>query len=188
MKIVDIDQFTVLAYEFVEEGMLYTEQHKAAWQLFQDVLLDCYDIHLEEKEVLEGEKGKPYFADHCVEFNITHTKGLVACVICGNSQVGVDAEKIRDGVEKAAKKVMTENEMKHYNLLACAAQREYFFKIWALKEALGKAYGCGINNDFAKPEFILADTIACTDYRFWYYQWSISNEKNEYIISVAVEK
>lgn len=188
MKIVDIDRFTVLAYEFVDEEMIYPEQHKVAWQLLQDVLFDCYDIRIEEKELLEGEKGKPYFADHCVEFNITHTKGLIACVICGNSNVGVDAEKVRDGAEKAAKKVMSENERKHYNSLSCTEQREYFFRIWTLKEALGKAYGSGISNEFSKPEFVLSDTISCTDNRFWYHQWTVSNEEKEYIISVAMEK
>lgn len=188
MKIVDIDRFTVLAYEFPEEGMIYQEQHKAAWQLLSDVLWDCYDIRLEEKEILEEEKGKPYFADHCVEFNVTHTKGLIACVICGNSRVGVDGEKIRDGVEKTARKFMTKQEMAHFEALTGEEKKEYFFRIWTLKEALGKAYGCGIGADFSKPEFTLSEPPACTDNRFWYHQWKVSNEGNDYIISVAMEK
>lgn len=188
MKIVDIDRFTVMAYEFLKEGMKYREQHEAAWRLLEDVLLDCYDIRLSGKNILEGEHGKPYFEDDCVCFNVTHTKGLAACIVCGNSSVGVDAEMIQNAREKTIRKFMTPGERAHFETLLEPERSEYFFRIWTLKEALAKAYGTGIGENFSKPEFKPSDRPTCTDTAFWYYQWKVRSGEREYIISAALEK
>lgn len=188
MKIIDIDQFTVMAYEFLDDGMIYKEQHDAAWRLLEDVLSDCYDIRLSDKNILEGKRGKPYFEDNCVRFNITHTKGLAACIICGNSEVGIDAEMIRDAREKVIKKFMTDGEMGYFEKLREPERSEYFFQIWTLKEALVKAYGTGIGENFSKPEFVPSKRPTCTDNAFWYYQWKVKKEEKEFIISAALEK
>lgn len=188
MKIVDIDRFTVMAYEFLEEGMIRSEQHNTAWELLEAVLAECYDIRISDKRVLENEHGKPYFEDCCVSFNITHTNGLAACIICANSEVGIDAEGIRAARQKVIRKFMTETEKAHFERLSEAERPEYFFRIWTLKEAHSKVMGTGIGKDFSKPEFVPSDRPVCTDNRFWYYQWKVRNKEQDFIISAALEK
>lgn len=188
MKIIDIDSYSVAAYEFLEAELTHKEQHEAAIDLLKSVLSDCYDICYEDKLMLEEKHGKPYFADHCAEFNITHTRGLAACIVCGNSRVGIDAELIREGREGTVRKFMTENEKQQYLQFAPEERKEYFFRIWTLKEAVAKAYGTGIGENFFRPEFTLSDPPVCTDDGFWFYQWKVTSGDGDYIISAALEK
>lgn len=188
MEIIDIDKFSVAAYEFTDAGFTHKEQHEAASELLKNVLYDCYGICYDNRKILEGKHGKPYFEDRCVNYNITHAKGIAACIICGNSEVGIDAEPIRPGREKTIKKFMTKNEMALYESLAAGDKDEYMFRIWTLKEAIAKAYGTGIDENFSKPEFILGDNPMSTDNTFWYHQWKVSDGDRDYIISAALEK
>lgn len=188
MEIIDIDRFTVVAYEFTDPDLICREQHEAAVKLLKNVLYDCYGIRYEEKTLLEGKHGKPYFEDKSVCFNITHTKGLVACMICGNSETGIDAEPVRSGREKTVRKFMTQKEREHFEALQEPEKTEYLFRIWTLKEALAKAYGTGIDADFAKPEFEVGQSVSGSDNGFWYYQWKLSDRGQDYILSAALEK
>lgn len=188
MKIIEIDDYSVAAYEFLEQGMTREKQHEAAVTLLKNLLADCYGIRYEDKMLLKGEHGKPYFADHCAEFNVTHTKGLAACIICGNSRVGIDAELVREGRESTIRRFMTEKEKRQYEQLALEERKKYFFQIWTLKEAVAKAYGTGIGGNFAKPEFTLSKPPVSTEDGFWYYQWEVASGDERYIISAALEK
>lgn len=188
MKIIDIDKFSAAAYEFTDAGLSHKEQHEAAVELLKNLLYDFYGICYDDKKVLEGKHGKPYFEDGCVSYSITHAKGIVACIICGNSETGIDAELIRHGREKTIKKFMTKNEMSIYESLDADEKDEYMFRIWTLKEAVAKAYGTGIDGNFSKPEFVPGDNPISTDNTFWYYQWKVSGGERDYIISAALEK
>lgn len=188
MKIIDIDDSTVLAYEFTDKNMLPNEQHQAAYRLL-DVLLDeCYGLDLSKLEITENSHGKPCFKEGVAEFNITHTKGLVSCIICGNGMCGVDAELIKDVRENTYKRFMTDEEAKVYEKLDGSLKNEYFFKIWTLKEARVKAYGTGIDSEFKNAGFIPGEQVSSTDWNFWYYQWQLQNGDDSYVISAAVEK
>jgi 4'-phosphopantetheinyl transferase len=96
-----------------------------------------------------GEHGKPElkhqaFAD--VRFNLSHTRGLVACGVTRIDDIGVDVEQIERKLEidTLAGSVLSEDEQAALGPLTGSARRERFFRHWTLKEAYVKAIGRGI--------------------------------------------
>jgi 4'-phosphopantetheinyl transferase len=97
-----------------------------------------------------GEHGKPELAhaEHAgVRFNLSHTKGLVACGVTEGDDLGVDVEQIERKLEidSLARSVFSDDEQATLALIQGAARRERFFQHWTLKEAYVKAMGRGIS-------------------------------------------
>jgi 4'-phosphopantetheinyl transferase len=97
-----------------------------------------------------SERGRPELAgsaaDSGMRFNLSHTRGLVACAIAQTCDVGVDVEQVSRKVELlgVAARVFSPLELNELHALAGAAQRERFFQLWTLKEAYVKAIGKGL--------------------------------------------
>jgi len=96
-----------------------------------------------------GEHGKPEltYAEHPdVRFNLSHTRGLVACGVTRSDDIGIDVEQIdrRLEIDHLAGSVLSEDEQAALVPLAGSARRERFFRHWTLKEAYVKAIGRGI--------------------------------------------
>jgi 4'-phosphopantetheinyl transferase len=93
--------------------------------------------------------GKPVLAqaDRALrrDFSLSHTTGLVACVISATHAVGIDVEAINDAIDvfRIAWRYFRVDEAT--TLLRCSdADRAWrFFELWTLKEALLKAAGVG---------------------------------------------
>jgi len=119
----------------------------AAYILLRLALQEEYRIH--EAVVFEYlDKGKPVLKDHPhIHFNLSHTKGVAACVISDN-KVGVDVQDIRYVTDKAAKRILTENE--YIKFKSTPNPDEYFCEIWAIKESYMKMTGQGIAAAFNK--------------------------------------
>jgi len=91
-------------------------------------------------ELLPGNGGVP------LRFNLSHTRGLVACVVSLAREVGVDVEaeerpgnpldRVSDHFAPA--------EVAALRALPAAAQPTRFFTLWTLKEAYIKARGLGL--------------------------------------------
>ncbi len=100
-----------------------------------------------------GEHGRPEIAAPAsalhVRFNLSHTRGHVACAFTRSVDIGVDIEQIERKVElgAVAERVFSEAELRGLRALDLAAQRVRFFELWTLKEAYIKAIGKG----FAAP-------------------------------------
>ncbi len=78
-----------------------------------------------------------------LEFNLTHTKGLVACGIA-RRPIGVDAEPSgRQFDEAVARRVLQPGEIERLNRFPAEARRREFLRYWTLKEACMKATGLG---------------------------------------------
>lgn len=96
-----------------------------------------------------GEHGKPELrrAPSSLRFNLSHTRGLVACAVTRGDDLGVDVEQIERKleIESLARSVFSEAEQAAVRALAGLAQRERFFRHWTLKEAYLKALGVGIS-------------------------------------------
>jgi 4'-phosphopantetheinyl transferase len=110
--------------------------------------------------------GKPEISNPGIaslRFNLTHTPGLVACVVNLNGECGIDAEKIteRHAPIAVAKRMFSNQEYLQHESLAGRAQLEYFFERWTLREAYVKARGIGIHFPTRKLCFHVAgpDTI-----------------------------
>jgi 4'-phosphopantetheinyl transferase len=97
-----------------------------------------------------GEHGRPEIAGPsgalALRFNLSHTRGLVACAVALGHDVGVDVERIDREVALlgVARHVFSERENAGLLSLSGSAQRLRFFELWTLKEAYVKAIGKGL--------------------------------------------
>ena len=79
-----------------------------------------------------------------MEFNISHTKGLVVCAVADRA-LGVDTEQIRPFKEGLMRRVCSGAERSFVmEGRSEAARRERFFRLWTLKESFVKAIGRGL--------------------------------------------
>jgi 4'-phosphopantetheinyl transferase len=97
-----------------------------------------------------GEHGRPELisprCDPRLRFNISHTRGLVACAVALEHDVGVDVERLerRVQIDQLAASVFSDAERAALERLADDARRARFFELWTLKEAYIKAVGKGL--------------------------------------------
>lgn len=95
-----------------------------------------------------GPHGRPHMADapaRPLDFNVSHSEGLVACAVSG-STLGVDVEDTTRLVEldPVAAISFSRDELVGYRALSGDARRERFFALWTAKEAYLKARGVGL--------------------------------------------
>ncbi|HEX3022520.1 MAG TPA: 4'-phosphopantetheinyl transferase superfamily protein [Lachnospiraceae bacterium] len=92
-----------------------------------------------------GSYGKPYCSNFDIHFNISHSDRMILGVI-GNSEVGIDIERITGADIDIAKQFFTEDER---NLILSQKDEDIrskvFFEIWTRKESFLKAIGTGLN-------------------------------------------
>jgi 4'-phosphopantetheinyl transferase len=81
-----------------------------------------------------------------LRFNISHSGDLVACVVTGGIDCGIDLEVIDRPVDvlAIARHSFDAAEAKLLEMLDMPSQAEHFFTLWTLKEAYVKARGAGI--------------------------------------------
>ncbi|MEW6364993.1 MAG: 4'-phosphopantetheinyl transferase superfamily protein [Acidobacteriota bacterium] len=103
----------------------------------------------ESHRFLAGEHGRPYSEGTGFDFNLSHTRGLVACGFVRGGRVGVDVESIdrRSEWRQLIGRVMAPGEQARFGD-APEAFRPLFFEYWTVKEAIAKAWGTGLGTDF----------------------------------------
>jgi 4'-phosphopantetheinyl transferase len=94
--------------------------------------------------------GKPSLAPGAgggIEFNLSHTRSLVAAVFCSDCAVGIDAQAMdpRTATAAIAGRFFSESEKRHLLGFSGEAFSREFFKVWTLKEAWLKVRGSGIS-------------------------------------------
>jgi len=109
-----------------------------------------------------GEHGRPEISNPAaaaLRFNLTHTTGLVGCVITLDSDCGIDAEAVGDRHNPmgVARRMFSEPERLAMQQLEDAALLDYFYTRWTLREAYVKARGIGIAFPTRKLQFGLDD-------------------------------
>lgn len=131
----------------------------------------------------------PYRA---LRFNLSHTRGAVACVVTDGVPCGIDVER-RDGaadVDLLAGGVLTARERRRLEGLH-AARRAEFFRHWTLKEAYAKARGDGVLMPLDRCEFDpsaepirvrLAPSLADDESAWWFEQW----EEDDCVVALAL--
>jgi 4'-phosphopantetheinyl transferase len=81
-----------------------------------------------------------------LRFNLSHTRGLVACVVGFDHDLGIDVEandRCRNELRLAAR-FFASDEVSLLRRIAEDERRKAFFRIWTLKEAYIKATGQGL--------------------------------------------
>lgn len=102
--------------------------------------------HHRDWKIITNAKGKPYIinADGTAgpHISVSHTTGMVACAVSDAAPIGIDIEqwKVRDFIKLADHSFgPQENAMVKKGGIAG------FYRIWTLREAMGKATGEGLS-------------------------------------------
>jgi len=108
---------------------------------------------------IENEHGRPDIAhpslDRPLRFNLSHSGGIVACVIGEAGQVGVDVERLdRPPVDpRVIRRYCSEEEQAALAGMPEALRHERFLQLWTLKEAYVKARGTGLTLPLRQVSF-----------------------------------
>ena len=109
-----------------------------------------------------GAHGKPALAarpgERSVSFNLSHSHGLVLYAITAERAVGIDLERVRDGVEceQIAARFFSPSERSAFAALPLADRQAAFFRAWTRKEAYIKATGRGLSQPLDEFEVPVA--------------------------------
>ena len=124
-------------------------------------LLSCYhpQVLSSQWRFLRGENGRPFVdpRQSPLSFNLTHSDDKLLVVLSQHADPGIDVESWQRQVEvqSIADRYFYPSEAQHLARLVAdvAAQREWFFRLWTLKEAAVKATGAGLSKALHKFEF-----------------------------------
>lgn len=104
---------------------------------------DIYSYNYQGKEMKYTIYNKPYFEDNLVQFNISHSDGIVVCALSEIFEIGIDIEKISNIEINDFKSQMSEKEWS--NIVLSRDKKVTFFDYWTQKEAVIKAHGNGLS-------------------------------------------
>lgn len=142
-----------------------------------------------------GPHGKPALAgaDSRLAFNLSHARGLVACVVAAGADVGVDVEPITRATDwrGIASRYFSPAELAEIDRTDPARRPVRFFEIWTLKEAFIKALGVGLAQPLSATTFSAErpDAIAFTpspDIVAGVWQFALYAPTPEHRLAVAV--
>lgn len=133
----------------------YFEHDRKHYLAAHAMLRLCLAQHLEctpqQVRMAQGANGKPELAGDSgtapLRFNLSHTRGMVACAVTRSHACGIDVERIRamPHMDGMAETVFSESEIDYLARHDAAARPLAFFTLWTLKEAYIKATGLGMS-------------------------------------------
>lgn len=90
-----------------------------------------------------------------LRFNVSHTRGLVACGVTRERDLGVDVEDLTrmQGDLELARRYFSPNEVAELSRVPPQQQHDAFFDYWTLKESYIKARGMGLSLPLEKFSF-----------------------------------
>jgi 4'-phosphopantetheinyl transferase len=121
----------------------------AAHGLLREMLGRTFELAPNELRLLPGARGaKPRMvAPGCIDLdvNISHCRGLVACIGGFGCSVGIDAEAFDLEVDTSlAEQFFSREEVRWLRSQPRRTASANFLRLWTLKEALAKADGGGL--------------------------------------------
>ena len=134
--------------------------YAVAHALLRSALSHYVDAPPESWTFSVGDCGKPDLSrdSRCnVTFNLSHTRGLVACAFGLALPIGIDAVRTDPGFDCAAvaSRYLASEELAHLHALPIEDQSDRFMELWALKEAYAKATGRGLSEDIVDVRFLI---------------------------------
>jgi len=106
--------------------------------------------------------GRPYVTNSQLplDFNLSHTRGMVGCAISTLGRVGFDLENCKRSVDyvRLAEKKFSSCESEDVLSLAGKQKNTQFFRYWTLKESYIKLTGKGLREALNSFSFDLATT------------------------------
>ena len=132
-----------------------------AWALVRTTLSRYADVDPRDWTFATSFHGRPEIIGPSgvppLRFNLSHTPGLIACIVAAERDVGVDVENTRrltTGPD-IARRFFANAEVEALELLPENQRQEAFFEYWTLKEAYIKAVGEGISLGLERFSFAL---------------------------------
>jgi 4'-phosphopantetheinyl transferase len=114
----------------------------AATRRMLRILLGQYlDLAPADVPLAAGAHGKPLLADGALQFNVSHAGRYAFIAVSPDAPVGVDLERIDNARPVAA---IAEQFFSAEECAACRGSAAMFCQLWSCKEAVLKAWGCGI--------------------------------------------
>ena len=133
-------------FHFERDRQLFLVSHG----MLREVLSRYVDVAPSQWKFLSGAFGRPAISAPKslppLRFNLSHTPGLVACVISLESDCGVDVERLRAlrNPQAIARKMFAASELAELEGRTGPDYLERFFRYWTLRESYCKATGLGI--------------------------------------------
>jgi 4'-phosphopantetheinyl transferase len=103
--------------------------------------------------------GKPIVKALPLSFNLSHTPGLVACVVADSMCVGIDVQQASRAidVEPIAARYFSQEEAALLSRADDHSRVPRFLELWTLREAFLKAAGLGLSGPLNSISFSLED-------------------------------
>jgi 4'-phosphopantetheinyl transferase len=171
--------------------------------LLRTVLSRYADVDPEDWRFVANEYGRPEIAEpgeaRWLRFNLSHTKGLVVCLVGREREIGVDVEdRTRKGeLLNVADRFFSPFEVEALRALPREEQLDRFFFYWTLKESYIKARGMGLaipldqfsfdlENETERGIRILFDPKLGDDPKRW--EFSAMSYGKRYAVASSVER
>ncbi len=162
---------------------------KQRQSLFADVMLRavlCDRLRVDNSVLRFSatDKGKPYLVEYPkTYFNVSHTDGLVAVAV-SDSEVGVDAEAIRDIDLRLCQRFFSRSEQ-DFVMAKEEGRLERFYRVWTRKEAYVKRSGDGLTMSLQSFSTVGPDDGELTTFTVGGYTVSVCGDSELTVISSA---
>lgn len=150
------EQQRAAAFKFEKHRNLYIGAHV----FLRKVLSYHTDFPTKDWEFHKNNFGKPFISNpefSSLQFNLSHTQGMIACAVNKKQVIGIDVEGMRslNYMRQMCTRNYTKKEQRDiFSNENPEAQLYRFYTYWTLKEALVKALGCGLSMPLNKICFI----------------------------------
>lgn len=127
--------------------------------LLRRALADFTGVNPADWQFQKNGHGRPEIdaPSHCrsLRFNVSHTDGLVACLLSWHRQVGVDVEPIQHvaALLSVARQHFADSETDAIRGSPASEQSRVFLELWTLKESYFKARGLGLSGKLSDISF-----------------------------------
>jgi len=134
--------------------------------LVRTVLSRYEDVDPKDWRFVMNDYGRPEIAEpqsaHTLKFNLSHTNGLIACIVARERESGVDVEdRERSGkLLDVADRFFSPTEVAALRKLPEKEQLDRFFLYWTLKESYIKARGMGLAIPLSHFSFLFENSIS----------------------------
>jgi len=133
--------------------------------LVRTVLSRYENIAPKDWRFVTNDHGRPEIAEpksaRSLKFNLSHTNGLIACIVAREREIGVDVEdRERSGkLLDIAHRFFSPTEVAALRKLPEKEQLDRFFLYWTLKESYIKARGMGLAIPLSHFSFLFENSI-----------------------------
>jgi 4'-phosphopantetheinyl transferase len=170
-----------------------------AHALLRRVLSAYVDVDPSNWQFSSNQHGRPEISAPKIapslRFNLTHTAGLVACVVALELDCGIDVEQLsaRGNLTGIAEKMFAASERQALNRLDGDALLGAFFSYWTLHEAYCKALGVGIAHSKRNYRFLpesdgqwTIDFDAPSDGESHHWQFALMKPTTQHLVALAI--